>query len=121
MDTSKSPKEDRTYTAGASVYSGRPDPTWSLSEEAGSKLQQLFDALEKHDGPTASAPPLGYRGVFLRDNAGHEWFAYREIVTLTGPNRPEARKDAGRQLERAIVSSAPEGLIPAAFLAQEFD
>ena len=121
MDTSKSPKEDRTYTAGASVYSGRPDPTWSLSEEAGSKLQQLFDALEKHDGPTASAPPLGYRGVFLRDDTGHEWFAYREVVTLTESNRSEARKDSGRQFERAIVSSAPQGLIPAALLAQEFN
>jgi hypothetical protein len=121
MDTSKSPKEDPSYTAGASIFSGRPDPTWSLSEEAGRNLLQLFDALEKHDGPTASAPPLGYRGVFFRDNAGHEWFAYREVVTLTGPNSREARKDAGRQFERAIVSSAPQGLIPAALLAQEFE
>lgn len=121
MVTSKSPEGDRPYTAGVSIFSGRPDPSWSLDEEAGSKLQQLFEALEKHDGPTVSAPPLGYRGVFLRDNAGHEWFAYREVVTLREANRSEARKDAGREFERAIVASAPEGLIPPALLTQEFD
>lgn len=121
MGTSKSPEEDRTYTAGVSIFSGRPDPSWSLDEEAGSKLQQLFGALEKHEGPAVSAPPLGYRGVFLRDNAGHEWFAYREIVTLKEANRSELRKDRGRQFERALVASAPEGLIPPALLTQEFE
>jgi hypothetical protein len=121
MVTSKSPERDRTYTAGVSIFSGRPDPSWSLDEEAGSRLQQLFDSLEKYEGPRVSAPPLGYRGVFLRDNAGHEWFAYREVVTLKEANRSEARKDAGRQFERAIVASAPEGLIPPALIAQEFD
>lgn len=121
MGTSKSPEEDRTYTAGVSIFSGRPDPSWSLDEEAGSKLQQLFGALEKHEGPTVSAPTLGYRGVFLRDNAGHEWFAYREIVTLKEANRSEPRKDRGRQFERALVASAPEGLIPPALLTQEFE
>lgn len=121
MVTSKSPERGRIYTAGVSIFSGRPDPSWSLDEEAGSRLQQLFAAMEKHDGPTVSAPPLGYRGVFLRDNAGHEWFAYREIVTLKEANRSEARKDAGRAFERALIASAPEGLIPAALIAQDFD
>jgi hypothetical protein len=120
MGTSKSPKEDRTYTAGVSIFSGRPDPTWPLDAETRSKLQQLFDSLEKYDEIKVSAPTLGYRGAFLRDNAGHAWFAYREVVTLTEPNRSEARKDAGRQFERAIVASAPQGLIPPALLAQEF-
>ena len=121
MDTSKSPKEDRTYIAGASIFSGRPDPTWSLGEETASKLQQLFNALEKYDGATVSAPPLGYRGVYLRDNAGHHWSAYREVVTLRTPNSFEVRKDTGREFERALVASAPEGLIPPALLSQEFD
>ena len=120
MGTSKLPEEDRTYIAGASIFSGRPDPTWPLDEEAGGKLEQLFDGLQKYEGPTVSAPPLGYRGVFLRDNAGHEWFAYREIVTLKEANRSEARKDTGREFERALVASAPEGLIPSVLIAQEF-
>ena len=109
------------YTAGVSVFSGRPDPTWSIGEDVGSKLEQLFETLESYEGPAISAPPLGYRGAFLRDDSGHQWLAYRETVTLTEPNRSEVRRDKGRQFERAIVDSAPQGLIPPALLTQEFD
>jgi hypothetical protein len=121
MGTSKSTNEDCKYTAGVSVFSGRPDPTWSLSEDIGSGVKQLYESLESYEGPALSAPPLGYRGAFLRDDAGHEWFAYRGIVTLTEQNRSEARRDPARQFERAITNSAPQGLIPPALLAQEFD
>lgn len=121
MGTSKSSKEDRKYSAGVSVFSGRPDPTWSLSEEIGTKLQQLYEAMESYEEPAPSAPPLGYRGAFLRDDAGHEWSAYHGVVTLTEPNHTEARRDSGRQFERAIIDSAPQGLIPPPLLAREFD
>lgn len=121
MDTSRSTKADRIFTAGVSVFSGRPDPTWTLNEETGSRLQQLFETLESYEGPPIAAPPLGYRGAFLRDDSGHEWRAYRSVVTLTAPNRSEARRDRDRKFERALVDSAPEGLIPPALLAQEFD
>ena|ERR1044071_4624753 len=121
MDTSKSTKEDRVFTAGVSVFSGRPDPTWSVSEDTGNRLQQLFETLESSQEHTIPAPPLGYRGAFLRSDSNQQWFAYRGVVTLTELNRSEARRDPGRQFERAIVDSAPEGLIPSALIAQEFD
>jgi len=121
MGTSKSTKEDRKYTAGVSIFSGRPDPTWLLSEEIRSNVQQLYETLESYEGAALSAPPLGYRGAFLRDDSGHEWLAYRGVVTLTAPNRSEARRDPGRKFERALVDSAPQELIPPALLAQEFD
>lgn len=119
MGTSKSTEVN--YTAGVSIFSGRPDPTWTLSEAVGSKLRKLYDELERSADPAASAPPLGYRGAFLRDNAGHEWFAYRGVVTLTSQDNSEVRKDPGRAFEREVVGSAPEGLIPPALLTSEFD
>ena len=121
MGISKSTEEDRKYTAGVSVFSGRPDPIWSVNEEVGSKLLKLYDDLERYEGPAVQAPPLGYRGAFLRDDAGHEWFAYRGVVTLTGPPSSEVRKDAGREFERALVASTPQGLVPPALLTHEFD
>ena len=117
MGISKSTK----YTAGVSVFSGRPDPIWSLSAGVGSKLSRLFDSLDSYEGPAVSAPPLGYRGAFLRDDAGHEWFAYRGVVTLTSPHGSEVRKDGDREFERTLVASIPEGLIPPALFTQEFD
>ena len=117
MGISKSSK----YTAGVSVFSGRPDPTWTLSEEVGNELLRLFEDLERYEGSAISAPPLGYRGAFLRDDAGNEWFAYRGVVTLTSSHSSDARKDPSRQFERSVVASIPEGLIPPALLTQEFD
>ena len=117
MGISKSTK----YTAGVSVFSGRPDPIWSLSEEVGSKLRRLFDSLDSYEGTAVSALPLCYRGAFLRDDAGHEWFAYRGVVTLKSSDRSEVRKDSDREFERALVATIPEGLIPPALLTQEFD
>ena len=113
MGISKSSK----YSAGVSVFSGRPDPTWTLSEEVGSELLRLFESFESYEGSAASAPPLGYRGAFLRDDAGNEWFAYRGVVSHSS----DTRKDSARQFERALVASIPEGLIPPAILTQEFD
>lgn len=117
MGISKSTK----YTAGVSVFSGRPDPTWTLSEEVGNEMLRLFAGLESYDETAVSAPPLGYRGAFLRDDAGHEWFAYRGVVTLTSPHGSDVRNDSDRAFERALVASMPEGLIPPALLTQEFD
>lgn len=118
MGTSKSTEAGRKFTAGVSIFSGRPDPSWSVSEEIGSKLEKMYGELESHEGRTAPAPPLGYRGAFLRDDAGHEWSAYRGVVTF---NNSEARKDPTRTFERELIASAPEGLIPPPLLAAEFD
>jgi hypothetical protein len=109
------------FTAGVSVFSGRPDPTWSLSEEVGNMLLRLFEDSDSYKGSAVSAPPLGYRGAFLRDDAGNEWFAYRGVVTLTSPHSSDARKDPARQFERALVASIPAGLIPPTLLTQEFN
>ena|SRR6185369_3509018 len=117
MGTSKSTEAERKYTAGVSIFSGRPDPIWPIPEALGSKLEKLFGELETFDGPATSAPPLGYRGAFLRDDAGHEWSAYRGVVTFNA----EARKDPNRAFERELLASAPDGIIPPALLTQEFD
>lgn len=117
MGTSKSTEAERKYTAGVSIFSGRPDPTWSISEALALRLQKLYDELESFDGPATPAPPLGYRGAFLRDDAGHEWSAYRGVVTFDA----EARKDPNRTFERELLTSAPEGIIPPVLLTQEFD
>jgi hypothetical protein len=59
-------------------------------------------------------PALGYTGVFVRDPGGHEWTAYHELVTLAG----ETRRDDERRFERAVLSSAPAGMLPP-FTAEE--
>ena len=109
------------FVAGASVFSGRPDPTWPVDAEFADRLWQLWNSLPTHDGSLPAAPPLGYRGCFLREETGVEWFAYRGVVKFTSPPHSETRADKERQFERLLLSSAPAGLIPPQLVADEFD
>jgi hypothetical protein len=118
MVTSRS-NELTGYTAGASIFSGRPDPIWPVDESIVKELLTLWDRMEPYAGPIPSPPGLGYRGCFLRDS-GHEWRAYRGVVTLTENDKSEARRDAGRQFELRLVRSAPAGTIPSQIVDAEF-
>lgn len=116
MDTSRS--TNRKYFAGVSIFSGRPDPTWPVSDALALDLLTLFDTSARSDSPPPTAPPLGYRGAFLRDDAGNEWHAYRGVVTA---QRSNARLDANRTFERTLIDSIPDGLLSRDLLNKEFD
>lgn len=120
MDTSKSSKEAGEYIGGASIFSGRPDPTWKIDEREAKRLEELWSSLELFKGQLPSAPLLGYRGCFLRRvTTNREWFAYGGVVALKATEGSESRHDKNREFEKAILSSAPEGTIPTSFLDRE--
>ncbi len=101
------------WIAGVAMYSGRPDPTWPVDEAAARRLLALWSELPVSAGPAPTAPALGYRGCFMRDSTGREWFAYGGTVTLRSARRAaEARLDRGRRFERLVLSTAPGGLLP---------
>jgi hypothetical protein len=101
------------WTAKALIFSGRPDPNWPLSDADVARFMSLWNA----SPPTLDAMPaesrLGYRGCIVSDGAHAEWHAYNGLVVHASGNRQLARQDVDRNLERAIVSSAPAGLLPA--------
>jgi hypothetical protein len=120
MGTSKSTKQSDELIGGASIFSGRRDPTWTINQGIAGRLKALWDSMEPYTaGAPPSAPVLGYRGSFMRDEAGHEWFAYGGVVTLKGPEGAEARRDEKRAFEALLLSSAPEGEIPPQLLDPE--
>ena len=45
------------------IFSGRPNPTWTLSGEAAERLWSLLKGLEP--APPEEPPDLGYRGFLL--------------------------------------------------------
>jgi hypothetical protein len=88
------------------IYSGRPDPQWPITESAVEEwLKICHNAPLAHDMvPEAAA--LGYRGViFHRGNDyyyifdGHIRYMEKELSIL--------KQDAGRQLEKKILETAP--------------
>jgi hypothetical protein len=119
MGTSKS-SEQAEYLAGVSIFSGRPDPSWTVSPGVAERLQSLWDSLETSDRIQPQPPPLGYRGCFLKDKMQErEWVAYQGVVTLKTRAGDEARRDEGRQFESLLLHSAPAGLIPPQILESE--
>jgi hypothetical protein len=60
---------------------------------------------------------LGYRGVVVRSPEGGFWLGYDGIVVRherAGPSRgARAWDDSGRTFERAVLKTAPAGLLPA--------
>jgi hypothetical protein len=116
MATSRS-SSDGDWTAGAFVFSGRPDPTWRISNDVVAGLVAIWNSLVPSDDTVASTPALGYRGCFVVDPAGRRWTAYHELVTLSIDSGSEERRDDERRFERTVLASAPAGTLPASFVA----
>ncbi len=97
--------------ATAFVFSGRPDPSWDVPAEVVARLEALWAKSTVTD--SVPAPPiLGYRGSVLRIDQGAEYRAFGGVVTRQRGQGEESRLDAGREFERLLVSTAPEGLLP---------
>lgn len=100
-----------TWQAGAGLFSGRPDPAWSLAPELVAEFRQRWQRLAlQDDAGDWRVPPLGYRGCHV--SCGDlQWhlFAGRARLTQAGAPR-EARLDAHRALERWVLETAPGAL-----------
>ena len=101
------------WVAGASVFSGLPDPTWPISDELGEQLERLWESLPvAKDEAVAQPPPLGYRGCFVVSPDGRRRTAYRQAVRLEERTRTQTRFDRRRDFEAQVLLSAPEGTLP---------
>jgi hypothetical protein len=116
MATPKSGSKRSAWSAGASVFSGRPDPVWELKPALAARLEKIWRSLKPAEIEPPPEPALGYRGCFLNGPRGRQWFAFAGLVTLRSPRRPEgrpeSRKDPAKKFERTILASAPAALLP---------
>ena len=104
------------WTAGAFVYSGRPDPNWPVDPDTARHLIAPLDQLPSVSRWPALRSVLGYRGVWLRSSDQHRWIAYDGVVVdegVTGrAHMASTRRDDARVFERAVLATAPPGLLP---------
>ena len=122
MATSKSTSSAslEAATAGLLFFSGRRDPVWQLSDEQFVALDQIWQSLAPGEQPWTPAPPLGYRGVWLRSQAGGETTGFQGKVRRVQDNAAEVRDDPGRRFEQALLATAPADLVPPAILRVVF-
>ena len=98
--------------AGASLYSGRRDPTWPVKQAIAEHLIQVWRRLAKTNDAPPPPPGLGYRGAFLQGPNGEQWRAFGGVVEHRSRGGVERRRDDARAFERALLRSAPKGVIP---------
>lgn len=113
MATSKSSDSSQDWTAGAFLFSGRPDPVWSIDLSTASRLEAIWNSLPASAASTlAHQPPLGYRGCFLRQSDGTEWSVVAGVITRRSSTGAETRDDPDRKFERLVLATAPANVLP---------
>jgi hypothetical protein len=105
----------RDWTVQVDLFSGRPNPAWTLSEAQVRNLLEIWDGLEPADpAGTEQSPRLGYRGFTLAGPCDERWIAAAGVVThaSSGPTpKLERRSDPPRRFEGALLHSAPAGVL----------
>ena len=84
------------------VFSGRPNPTWSLSHTQTASLLEMVAGLPQSE---AGAAPdhLGYRGMIVRlhDATARELTVHNGVVVVDGTSRT----DPERRVERWLLET----------------
>jgi hypothetical protein len=100
---------DGTAAAEADLYSGLPNPVWSLTPGAARELGRRVRALQP-GGVPAEAPGLGYRGLVVRGAEEvlpgcSELRAYRGTVAAQCGAATRSLADPGRAVERFLAGT----------------
>ena len=96
-----------SVTVTLNIFSGRPDPSWTLPEEAVSELQDRISRIATHSNLKAIEPTgaLGYRGFSIRrEEAPSSTRIYAGIVD-DGPGIPSLIAE-NREIEQWLLSTA---------------
>lgn len=97
------------------VFSGRPNPAWTLPRAQGAELDALIGQLPAMAAPDAPFDGLGYRGVVVRDPARPGWslVAMGDVVRVASGDGSKAYSDIGASVERWLLDRAGEAVDPA--------
>lgn len=96
-------------TAGVLLYSGRRDPEWTVPADAADALTTALEGLPELAEGEQAPSRLGYRGAWLRTDDGSRVVVFNGLVTTPGGR---FRADPDRAFERAILDTAPPGVLP---------
>ena len=102
------PADEVRVTLG--IYSGRPDPTWTLAGAEAAALERAIQALPE----AAGSPPeggLGYHG-FTVVRGGSNLTAYLGTIWAGGSAPQGVRRDPERTVERLLLELGRTELTP---------
>jgi len=105
---------EATGIATLDVFSGRPNPTWTLTSAQTRELQSRIKSLSTTLRTEPDVPDLGYRGVSvsIRGKESAEVSVARGAITVTQGGSVAKFQDTERQLERWLVHTGDAQLSP---------
>ncbi len=102
-----------SVTVSLGIYSGRPDPSWTLSAAQAAELRRLIEVLPSGAGEPA-AGGLGYHGfmIALADAGGDPLpvVAYHGEIAAAGDGVRPTWYDAGGSVERFLLLTGRRSL-----------
>jgi hypothetical protein len=102
--------DDVVAQATLDIFSGRPNPTWTLTEAQTRDLQSRLTRLSTKLRTAPDVPNLGYRGVRVRVETS-ELTVARGGVAIESTGSVVHFVDADRQLESWLLHTA-QGKVP---------
>lgn len=100
------------WHAGARFYVGRVDPSWRVSDAEARAVVAIWTTLPASDRVHPRGRKLGYRGCWLRAPDGTSWAAADGLVGERAASTSSVRRDDASAFERAVLATAPPGLLP---------
>jgi len=101
------------------IFSGRPNPVWTLPEAEATAFRQKVDGLPKATSGQV-ANNLGYRGFVVRAD-GKVILVQRGVVRVTAGETTEYATDPNRGLERWLLQSGKPFLEAGLFTTAEHE
>jgi len=91
----------------ASIYSGKPDPRWEITERQADHFMGLWHEALLSDIEVIIPSKSGYKGI--RMLAGEQQFLiYQELITCIEKKIRISKKDQQRTIEKFLLNTAPE-------------
>jgi hypothetical protein len=116
--------ESPVTTVSLGLYSGRPDPSWELSEEESAALTALLESLPRVDGSPPSGG-LGYHGFGIErltpEGMSRLLVAFEGTVSDPDSSHPSYLDDPARSVERFLLDSGRDRLSAAEIMAPGLD
>jgi len=84
------------------IFSGRPNPHWTVDEATATVVRDLVGRVSPTSASPPAAPDLGYRGFVCTDGTD-TWRVYRGFVSRAGA----VFTDASFSIERVLLQGMP--------------
>lgn len=95
------------WTVIASIYSGRPDPRWEITDEQADRFMALWEEAPLSETEVVIPSISGYKGI--RMSASEKQFLIsREVITCIEAKMKTSKKDTQRIIEKFLLNTAPE-------------